>query len=267
MITNAVFPDGVQILGFAPIQLNMVSPKTNSLNQLEYFVNEGLLQGPVDPDTIFTWAGIADETRPLEHRVRSYFAVHCGNCHWLVGVAEKQSWIYGNHLMDYFSADKEINYINEEVTQPFFPDIYMGDDSSGLAIYDYHMGYCIHGQYPDSSVFILLMKSATMPVLGVMQPDTVAIRILSDWIMTIDEPVGIAEEPVRPEIQEYAVFRNRLLHVYGRNVNGRVRLFDVRGNAVPLRRLTKGVYAIERGLSTGVYMVDLGGKSVRLLHF
>jgi hypothetical protein len=262
ILRGPLYPDGQQVLSFAPVQINRTSPKTNSQNQITYFYSEGLFKGTApNPDTIFSWSEITDTQQTLEHRCRSYFAANCGNCHWTLGYAES-SIIYGNHNMDYFDPDKEMNFINNKVTQPYFPDIPMGLDTNGLPIIFVHYGYGFHGQFPDSSVFLLLMNDTIMPRIGVNQPDTTAIRILSEWVMSM--PVSV-EAPAGPAVSDYAVFRSDILYV--RALREDIRLFDLTGAEITLSRLARGMYRAERELPVGVYLVEMDSRTSRVLKF
>jgi uncharacterized repeat protein (TIGR03806 family) len=58
-----------------------------TINQLQYFYNAGLLEFEVDPSSISKLPNWKDQSYSLEQRARAYLDVNCAHCHYSNGVA------------------------------------------------------------------------------------------------------------------------------------------------------------------------------------
>jgi uncharacterized repeat protein (TIGR03806 family) len=64
-----------------------VERNLETINQLEYFYNVGLLESEIDPESITTLPNWKDQSYSLEQRARAYLDVNCAHCHYSNGVA------------------------------------------------------------------------------------------------------------------------------------------------------------------------------------
>jgi uncharacterized repeat protein (TIGR03806 family) len=82
-------PAGGFVLGFTTAQLNRVHDYgPSSANQLEAFSEAGYFtSGVPDPGDLLHLSPAADTTASVEHRVRSYLAANCSQCHQPAGTA------------------------------------------------------------------------------------------------------------------------------------------------------------------------------------
>jgi uncharacterized repeat protein (TIGR03806 family) len=144
-------------------------------NQLSTWSAIGWLDTPIDSDQAaqyIRYSGLADETRPLEDRLKSYWATNCGMCH---GVSSG------------IKADWDARYSTPLAEQ----GIVYGLPSSGTAI---------GGPYivtpGDLGNSILYQRSLTadpntrMPPLGRGVTDTAYVEVLHRWIMSLPPDQG-----------------------------------------------------------------------------
>ena len=72
---NNMLPIGMKLRS-----MNFI-PSYVGYNQLQYFTDEGLLLGLVDPQAVSALPNWANGTLPLDERARAYMDVNCAHCH------------------------------------------------------------------------------------------------------------------------------------------------------------------------------------------
>lgn len=96
-----------------------------------------------------------------------------------------------------------------------------------------------------------------MPPLATYIPDTAALRILGEWVVTQGPMAGIRSGKFRaPEVP---AIRDRVL-ITPPGWTGKAQMLDIRGRVVTLEPLVGGRYAIPANAKDGVYFFRVGGR-------
>lgn len=240
-------PKGRQILGFFTAQISRPDPVQSDKNQLETLAARGLFKNAVSLQGTHRWAPLTDTSLPLESRVRSYLAANCSFCHGADGFRTLGAFLSAQHNFDYFKPDFPINYLNKP------------------AKFDYGIpgALLIFGGNPDKSILVHRMKDRSarvqMPPLATAEPDTLALRVLSQWIATLDPPAasvkpGQSAAHLRPQI------RGRILELPGSLAAGKeqVQLWTLQGRPLSLRALGNGRFLILSNPAPGLYFLVPG---------
>lgn len=149
--------------------IDLIGPKARHLNtgdQLQRFVDEGLLAGAPDPST---WprapAAMDPASGSLDARARAWLDINCAYCHNSRGGAARTSGLY----LDLASTDFGICK----------PPIAAGRGSGGRA-------YAIVPGQPDASFLVYRIESTEpevkMPELGRSLVDAEGVALIREWI-------------------------------------------------------------------------------------
>lgn len=281
---------GRQALGFITPQLHRPSRSNPSVNQLQDLMTRKVLASnplTAKPNAL-KWAALDDASASLELRSRSYFASNCSHCHGngrSQGGGVTHDFDYLNTAMRFMadSADPYAPgpYVNKPVGSSKFP-------------------FLIYPGYPDSSAIVshMLIRGTfeepnpdQMPILATYQPDSAALKVLSDWICTMGgkkpgacalpridvpgwaPPVSIhnPERPVRALAPgDYTLRREgdvwRLLAPRGASAPpSHLRLASPEGKAVPLSSDGRGGYFAVDPLRPGIYLLRVGGRAGKIV--
>ena len=230
-----------EVLGFHTAQLNRPSAADGSVNQLQAFVDAGMFRGTAFPDfrNSHRWAALTDTSQPLEKRARSYLAANCSFCHGEEGRRVIGTVLSAIQDLDYFTADFPLNYIN-------LP-----------AKFDYGIpgSLLVYGGNPDKSILVYRMRNRAMdkmPPLATAEPDTTALRVVSEWIGTLPPPV-LAVVPSRWGMARHrAWIRGSVLHLDAAGADKSApRLLDGQGREVPLDGSGGGKFRLPRPKRAG----------------
>ncbi len=229
---------GRQVLGFYTAELNRPSFAQPNINQLQAFVSAGVFRGNSFPDfsQSHRWAALSDTTQSLERRARSYLAVNCSFCHSAEGRRVIGTVLSAVQDFDYFKTGTPINYLNQ------------------AAKFDYGIpnSLLLYGGNTDKSIIHYRMKDRgldKMPPLATAEPDTLALRVVSEWISTLPSPANVG-------------ILNREISVGHR---GEVQLMNGQGQKVTIKTNGMGQYRLPTDLVPGIYFLKVPGAAVAIL--
>lgn len=249
-------PKGRQVLGFFTAQINRPDPVQDARNQLETLAARGLFKNAMALQGAHRWAPLSDTSLPLERRARSYLAANCSFCHGADGFRTLGAFLSAQHNFDFFKPDFPINYLNKP------------------AKFDYGIpgALLIYGGDPDKSILTHRMRDRSprvqMPPLATAEPDTLALRVISQWIATLDPPAasvkyGQRTDRLRPEI------RGRILEMplsLLKEGERSVRLWTLQGRPLALRGHGTCQFLILGDPAPGLYFLATGaGKETFLV--
>ncbi|MEO7426989.1 MAG: hypothetical protein ABI036_17505 [Fibrobacteria bacterium] len=275
------------VLGFFTAQLNRTVPGTNNqpIDQLGHLFDAGVFETVTPRPSFVTaprWAALTDTTASLDLRARSYLGANCSGCHSLRGEENNASHVLVN--FDFYDMKKPEEFTDNsrngaleyQQTGAGNPDT---KDSNSI----------VRPRHPEFSAIIWRLKAetnepapadtstwifstaflvnpASMPPVGRYETDTVATKLLTQWINTLPERAA----SIRNSHRELASMP-RILggHIQFSDVNGlpsKVWLVDTRGIRRQLLAAGAGSYSIPVGTAPGVYNLVLDGKrSYRIL--
>ena len=158
-------------IGPKPQNLNKIyAYKDGSANQLSKWIEEGYLESNI-PNTINSTVNYADESQPLELRVRSYLDINCAHCH-----------SEGAHC-DYMPMRLAFT----ETTDP----VNMGVCVEPYEFIDNSITHIISKKSKSRSAMYYRLstteESFRMPMLGRTIVHEEAIEMIEDWINSMDE--------------------------------------------------------------------------------
>ena len=256
---------GRTVLAFFTAQLNKPLDGNKAVNQLDHLFDLGVLKSKDGLRPDFTkaprWANWADNTASLELRARSYIAANCSGCHGsrgnLTNAAPGVSLDY-----DYHDMKPHMDFTTKKLVAKF------PLDSAGLVV----------PGAPERSVLLYRQKMRNqkdldfgaermaMPPLGSFEPDTNAIAVMSQWIVSLG---GTAIRAPMDHSAAAGAFRVSGGHLerIGRGAGGeaaRIELVDVTGASVGLEAVKPGVYALPRGIK-GIRFLAVDGRIVQRL--
>ncbi|MEO7424635.1 MAG: hypothetical protein ABI036_05565 [Fibrobacteria bacterium] len=260
---------GRAVLAFFTAQLNKPLSTAPTVNQLTRLFDLGVLKSKdgTRPDFAKSpqWAHWDDASASLELRARSYIAANCSGCHGTRGIATNAApGITLNY--DFHSMKPQMDFVTKKLVT-LFPL-----DSAGLVV---------PGR-PDRSVLIYRQKmrnqknlnftaeGMAMPPLGSFEPDTNAINMESQWILSLaasgirDLHAGTSSGP-----------HFRVQGKYLQAAEGgaplapglQVELLDLFGRRIPMTAIRTGLYRIEKPGITGIHFLRVSGKISQRLVF
>lgn len=257
---------GRTVLAFFTAQLNRPLSANPAMNQLTHLFDIGILKTKDGsrPDLAKSpkWAAWDDATASLEVRARSYLAANCSGCHGSRGIATTATGVV-NIDYDYHDMKVRTDLVAKKLSG-FFPL-----DSAGLIV---------PGR-PDRSVVIYRQKMRNqkdldfsaeymaMPPLGSFEPDTNAIAMMSNWVVSLNSAAIHDSRPGKPGVPGFRVRGNFLEATGGSLPNGDVELVDIKGVRIPLTRIRPGLYRIEGAAPTGIHFVKSGGRLLQRVAF
>lgn len=254
------FRPGRIVLGFFTAQLNRPLAAEPSVNQIDRFLDIGLLNaGSIRPVLAKSprWARYDDETASLELRSRSYIAANCSNCHGQKGM---YSGATPNVTIDFDYHDIRVR--TDLVAKKLFSGFPV--DSAGLLV---------PGR-PDRSMIIYrqLVRNRkegdfspmkfSMPPLATFEPDTDAVEVLSRWIESLGAlPVHDRGASVRPSIR----IQDGRIHLPASLAESADMpiLVDIVGGRLALAPLGNRVFRIEGHVRHGLHLLIHKGRVIQ----
>ncbi|MBW8886839.1 MAG: hypothetical protein JF616_03685 [Fibrobacteres bacterium] len=284
---------GRSVLGFFTAQLNRPAPKVPAMNQLDWLISQGVLNGvkPATWETAPRWRGLedsaftSDKWKSLDVRARSYIGANCSGCHGTRG-----GWLgaYNSTELnyDYFNMTPHIEFRDHWVgsdhgVDTIAPEFWPVTDTlhnplrkDSLVI----AAKLIIAGYPSKSVLLQRQKTRNtvpgdfggvdqMPPVATFEVNPAAIALLEKWILAMPPLPVPPAEAIRPHgalPAGYAVrLQGRRLEVAigpGKG-SAEVGLISRDGRRISLRRLGEGLYELPAGLGRGVYFIRVGDRS------
>jgi hypothetical protein len=276
---------GRTVLGFFTAQLNRPTKSNANLNQIADFFQKNVLQwegqGAAKPtmaqiDSFPRWYGVKDTSKAatVNVRARSYIGANCSGCHGTRGMPTLIR-VYLNY--DYWQMKPEMKFA-------YFPtgfDSKLGPDHRLLVPKRPDLSVILYRQKQRRTYELDVQAHAAerlnplpdfsadlnqMPPLATYEEDTVATKLISQWITDFDTTgqmaAGLTDGKVGASVSAPA-FQGRLIRVPG-DLTGAVSLRGVDGSALPLAPVTTGVYALPPQAKAGVYFIRVGRHSFRL---
>jgi hypothetical protein len=254
---------GRTVLAFFTAQLNKPLASNPSVNQLDRLFQLGVLKMKTGAKPDFSkspkWASINDETATLEHRSRSYLAANCSGCHGQKGIA---TGAVGGVTIDYDYHDLAVR--TDLVTKKLYASFPLVNP-----------GLIVPG-FPERSVIIYRQKMRNqkdqdfsqermaMPPLGSYEPDTTAIKVMSQWVTAMP---GSSIHGVHAGKAAGAAVRIRgsLLEITGplAQISGEFELADLKGARIPLTRIQTGLFRMEKPLAPGIHFLMSEGRIIQ----
>jgi len=156
-------------IGFKPQSLNKDYPyASGTTNQLRKLIEVGYLNNNI-PDTIDSFVAWDDDSQSLEARVRSYLDINCAHCHSDEGHCNYRPMRFAYNLN---SDNENIGVCVEPETQ-FIPNSYIvKPNDADLSILHYRVS--------------TTDESFRMPLLGRTINHDEGIRLIEEWINTLD---------------------------------------------------------------------------------
>ena len=252
-------PQGREILGFVSAELNR--PDAAGTDQLQALAGSGILRGaPPDPARAHRWAALTDASQSLERRARSYLAANCSFCHGAEGRRVIGTVLSAVQDFDYYKPDAPVNYLNVP------------------AKFDYGIpgSLLLFGGDPGRSIILHRMRSRPqyqMPPLATAEPDTTALRVLSEWAATLTAPANAVRPPGRHSAADgaYGAYGTYGARILGAELwledeaprAGGVGLISPHGKHLALRPKGPRRFALPAGMGPGMYYVCVPGKAPR----
>jgi hypothetical protein len=174
----------------------------------------------------------------LEHRARSYFGSNCSSCH--------SPEAYAHTPVS--PAKHDFNYFN-----PAAPPDYI-DKAANFKITGQDFMLIASGSTQKS--FIVLRMSIRdpilqMPPIATTETDTVALRVVSEWVRSL--PIAkIKDEPSQSPWKRPFVKENFLRIPLG-ELSREPELFDLTGSRIPLRSIGSNLFEFQSAPNPGIY--------------
>jgi hypothetical protein len=287
--------DGVEktharsILGFFTAQINRPSKADASVNQITELFNKGLLTWkskgaaaptPVEIATMPRWYAITDSSQDLNKRARAYLGANCSGCHGDRGISFGATMgARPNH--DYYRGVSHQQLNTLELGSDYGIDssrlLMPGKPEKSIVLYrqtqraSYARDVQLWNENADPSrptnpELYWYMPRDAMPPLGTYEPDTTALKILTQWILTFDVAADRLERPVaihssnKPISLRLPYLQANHL-VIPNDMQGRVTLVGIHGREYGLVPIASHVYSLPSTLKRGVYIIRVGAKS------
>lgn len=256
---------GRNVLAFFTAQLNKPQAGNPSMNQLDRLFQIGVLKmaagAGAKPDFSKSpkWVPLDDPTASLEHRSRSYIAANCSGCHGQRGISTGA--VLGVTI-DYDYHDMKVRTdLATKKLQGVFPL-----DSAGLVV----------PGHPERSVLIYRQKMRNqmdqdfnpemmaMPPLGSFEPDTNAIKVMSQWIAAMP-PTAIHGVHAVKSSGAAVRIRGRILEISGPLADGpgEFSLIDLKGTRIDLKQVQPGTFQMARPLTPGIHFLLSDGRIIQ----
>lgn len=254
---------GRTVLAFFTAQLNKPLAANPSVNQLDRLFQLGVLKMKTGDKPDFSkspkWASMTDETATLEHRSRSYLAANCSGCHSQTGI---NNGAVLNVTIDYDFHDMKVrtDLVTKKLISPFPLEnpglIVPGSPERSVVIYRQKM------RNQKDQDFTL--ERMAMPPLGSYEPDTTAIKVMSQWVAAMP---GSSIHGVHAGKAAGAAVRIRgsLLEITGPLAQsaGEFQLADLKGVRTPLTRIQPGIFRMEKPLAPGIHFLMADGRIIQ----
>ncbi len=278
---------GVQargVLGFFTAQINKT---VNGQNQLTRLFDAGVFKA-MTPRPNFNnsprWAGLKDNSASLELRARSYLGANCSGCHSETGYKNEALGHGCKVNFDYFDMRKPEEFGTARVGALEYQQTSQGNPETADS------NYIIHPKHPHLSSVIWRLQAdnsepapadstqwnfsmafdtpqPVMPPLGRYEQDSVAIRVISEWINSLPEVVSIFPNGNRNKVSSKLRIAGNLIHLEGlADIPAKAWLVDTRGMRRAVTAVGPGQYRLPEGMAPGVYSLVLGAnRSYRIL--
>lgn len=168
---------GVLGVKTASINSDFTYPSGLSANQLSTLDNLNIFSEALDPMAMLSFpahANISDESKTLEHRVRSYWDINCASCHGPQGIAAVWDARYSTPLADQGVIRGDL-----------------ANQRDYLVDYGLSAPFVVDPKNPDNSILYIRDKSVDpadrMPAIGKELEDTQYIQVLEQWINSLEE--------------------------------------------------------------------------------
>lgn len=262
---------GRSVLGFFTAQLNMPSPLTPGINQIEDFFVKGKFQGtkPANYATSPRWYGIksTDPLATLEKKSRAYIAANCSGCHGDRGM--NLGATFGVDLnYDYQLGTPRMNLIGRSVSWPYNLDtipplnvepalIVPGYPEKSVILYRQMTRNLI----PADSVGAFDANRNQMPPLATFEVNDEAMKVIADWIRSIPPIVSVRKGARQALLTPSVQGRNLILPPAMNQGNPKVSLAGVDGRVHHLIKTGHGVYLIPAQIPAGIYLIRVGAQT------
>jgi hypothetical protein len=262
---------GRSVLGFFTAQLNMPSPLTPGVNQIDDLFTKQILSGtkPTNWTNSPRWYGISstDPAATLEKKSYAYIAANCSGCHGDRGMEVGAT--FGVDLnYDYYTGNTHMKFENKTTSWGYGLDT--------LAPLNVDPALVVPG-YPQKSVILFRQRSRNtapadditgfdpdrnqMPPLATFEINEEAMTVISNWIKSMP-PSSIKSTLKRQALLSPAIQGRTLLIPVGLvNGNPDVSLVGIDGRIHRLSKMGPYAYAIPMNLAKGVYVVRVGVQS------
>lgn len=268
---------GRSILGFFTAQLNMPSPLTPGINQIEdFFINRKILKGklPADFNLAPKWYGLgatnAQDPKLLEKKAYSYIAANCSGCHGARANALGITFVELD--FDYHEGVSKMPFAYKDVSGPF------GLDKPGEPFDDPFKGvYLITPGHPEKSVALFRQtvrnllppdsmlaydsEKNQMPPLATFEVNSDAVAVLTQWIEALPQTgSGVRPFARQAPLSPILSGRNLILPTAMLKDEPPVSLTGISGRTQALRKIGPGSYAIPVSLPAGIYILRVGSR-------
>lgn len=284
---DSVVQHGRTILGFLTAQINR-TPKGATANQITQFFDKGLFtwanKGTTKPSvaeiaTFPKWMGLTDDTAraTLNLRARSYMAANCSGCHGQRGNA---LGAYNSELPDYdfWDGKSHMFWAKRPVMNDFGVDgmtlLEPGQPNKSLIFFrqkarnNFTVDSLKWVADPTSSAnpakpdTTFNYPQETMPPLGVYEEDTVATKILFQWITNYDTTFDAVRSRISLHNLRAPIFVGRNILVPP-ELKGAVLMTTVDGRSLPLTKVSPTLYSVPLTVRPGIYFIRIGAKAYR----
>jgi cytochrome c553 len=277
---NAV--QGRAVLGFYTPQINRGTVANPNLNQITELFQKNILTwsqpSPTAPvlAQLPKWGRVDDESVPLDTRARAYIAANCSGCHGERGLATNATPHVAQLNYDFFKKSGDTLVPSMELRGAYVGifDLQSITTPTGKTI---EPALVVPG-YPEISVLLYRMKQRNhlspeedgafaktleqMPPVGVFEEDTLATRMISRWI------TGLTPAAIHRGSARFSTLAPQL--------HGNILTIDVATSELVFitgldghRRfptlVSAGRYQRPSGLAPGLYILQAGNKSYRLI--
>jgi mono/diheme cytochrome c family protein len=187
---------GRYVQGFFTAQLNRPSLQQPATNQITYFFNTGLFTGTPPANLIaspkWIWEPSTNDSTTREIMVRGYLASNCSPCHGAKGHVEGQDLNMDYHTMQWKEPDLIDRYTTVSIPGCWTPKLIMPGDPNASTMY-FRQAVRAEGEsfWPPGT---------QQPPTASYIPDTTGLRVIYDWICSLD-PVKCESSDKCPEVE------------------------------------------------------------------
>lgn len=277
---------GRTVLGFFAAQLNRKNIPRAGANQIRELFARNILSWPrpappteAELDTMPRWARLTDSAASLDLRARSYLGSNCSGCHGTRGLATSSA-IRAMDNYDFFRMTPAMELRNYATTSP---------DSWGLDTLVTPKGDSLFPKlivpgYPQISYLLQRLKyrnrldpanpeerakafydgKRSMPTLGVFEEDTLANKVVEDWILAMVETTGANHQGLAGRGAPEPSIKGGILTLPS-GLRGKVVLTGLDGRSQPVIRLNESTFRLPHGMKPGVYLLMVGVRSFKLI--
>ncbi|HKP94878.1 MAG TPA: hypothetical protein VJ385_03880 [Fibrobacteria bacterium] len=272
---------GRAVLGFYTPQLNRPSVGDTN-NQITRLFQKGILAwSKPTPNKAETakmpkWAKDDDGTASLDLRARAYIAANCSGCHGERGKGTDATPHVTDLNYDFFKLaggtltpsmelrnvsvgifDLEPITLNGKKIEPAL--IVPGHPEISVLLY--RMKH--RNRLTPDSVGAFTRDPGQMPPLGVFEEDTVATKMIAQWITSLPEVASIRNGSAGP-VAGAPVLHGNILSLHA-TPGAKVSLMGLDGRKHALTEISEGRYRLPAGLAPGLYLVGAGSRTFKLM--